>query len=101
MPVQKSKTALNSYVNTFGNTMVMAEALKQTQMRENKKSLSKQKSNQQTHASQKEIFNRGIDTDLIINLNIKQEVESQNSLGAKNRDYEDKKILKKPKTSKS
>ena len=41
MPVQKSKTALNSYVNTFGNTMVMAEALKQTQMRENKKSLSK------------------------------------------------------------
>ena len=31
MPIKKSKTALNSYVTTFGNTMVMAEALKVVQ----------------------------------------------------------------------
>ena len=52
LPIQKSKTALNSYVTTFGNTMVMAEALKATQNTQmlnggetttKKKSLSKQK----------------------------------------------------------
>ena len=97
----KSKTVLTSHNTNLGNTadqfQLAAKKLGVTtaQMKDMKNG--SKGATGQMHASQKEIFNKAHGTDLIINLNIPKDIESQTSIKNDYDDLSGKQIKKKGK----